>query len=199
LSTDRVVEFLAEPKNVRYACEVYQAFPKVLERLKQRFWGDVLKRLHSPFSKLTQWRLESSEKGDDPSISLLPKSLSPAKFDSKPIQFYYCLEQLKPDTEFFRIWLGLAVNVESLSKNWKPRNQLAVELIEDLQELGYKSRPDWTWIAYQEYDYGQQDRSDAAEQLASLSLSAEFAGKFLDFVTEYADQLERINKSLRGR
>jgi hypothetical protein len=198
VNTDRVVEFLAEPKNVRYACEVYQTFPKVLERLKQRFWADVLKRLHTPLSKLTRWRLEGYEEGGNRSISLLPKSLSPAKFDSKPIQFYYCLEQLKSDTEFFAIWLGVAVNVESLSKNWKPPNQQAVDLIEDLQELGYKSRPDWAWIAYQEYDYGQQDRSDAVELLASPSLSAEFAGKFHDLVTEYADKLERINKSLRA-
>lgn len=199
MSTDRVVEFLAEPKNVRYACEVYEAFPKVLERLKQTFWSDVLKRLRKPLAKFTRWELEGYGESDKrpTQISLYPKSI-PAKFYSTPIQFYCYLEQSNPDTEFFKILLGIAVNAGSLSKNWKPHNQQAVELIEELQELGYKSRPDWEWIAYQEHDYGQQDRSDVVEQLASPSFSAEFAGKFRDFANEYADKIERVNKSLRS-
>lgn len=200
MNKDRVVEFLAEPQNLRYACEVSQAFPKVLERLKETFWADVLKRLRTPFAKFTRWQLEGYGESDErpAQISFLPKSL-PAEFYSKPMQFYCCLEQSSPDTEFFTIWLGMAVNAGSLSKNWKPRNQQAVELIEELQELGYKSKPDQEWIAYREYDYGQQDRPNTVEQLASPSFSAEFAGKFRDFVTEYADKIERINKSLRTR
>lgn len=202
MAEEPLVKFLAEPRNARYACEVWQAFPEVLERIRREFWSEIATRVRGRVGKYKAWKFDFWKEGAEAvrkTIVLLPKAMDWKAFYTSGMRLYFCLQQESEDSDPFYSLFGIAMNRKSLSKKWKLRLPAALELLTDLQQLGFKSRPDWEFFAYKELDDRRYGQARVVGQLVSPEYRNEFAGKFLEFVDEHVERVQQINRVLQKR
>jgi hypothetical protein len=204
-SESESAKFLARGKNIKFAYEIWEAFPSALVLAHWQFWFDLEKTLTKKLKDYKGWELDFSSESEDPSqaretgsssfrtyIGLVPTS------GRSSIYCYPCVQQLSKDkvdpAEWrFKLWMGISLS-EPRPNTWKPAIRKLIE--EELGEAGYKWHPDWWWLAYSETDYGRYPKASVMERLANGNIAQEVSGIFVDFIKDNLKLVKQINAAI---
>jgi hypothetical protein len=202
-----IVELLIKPENVGLACEIYNAFPDVVQwvgkvRLLKILRTECRKRL----SDNGKWDVSLDPednrallKEEWPGINVMPHPAS----DS---YWYLCLELNARKNELpFTLSHGVAYQPDDTGgrpQSMSQKLQAEVEKIEGLfKDKGLKVRPwpnerwfSWTDKPYKRYTLGTDPR--VLTKISSGALADEIADEFSQFFDEWSSKIERLNSMI---